>query len=303
MYKANTRATAYALLLFLLCAGIGQAMAQDNSQGRYRPEGRQIGVAAGREFDERVYEVRTYDATSSSGAFAGAMVFYPLTLSFDPPNGAIAFVPGYRGSAENYEWWGPTLASLGYTVFILNTNSPTDGLAARADALSAAVDLIATENSRADSPVRNKLDLDKVVLMGHSMGGGATLAAAAQLGDRVAAVVPLSLYCCEPGGTFSGNYSSVTAPTLVIASAVDDIAPPAQHAKLVYDSIGGSKIYMEFAQGDHMIVTNSGTDKATLGRFVLAFLKVNLDDRDNLASLIAEPGADYAGKFSRYLVE
>ena len=59
-------------------------LAQDNSRGRYRPEGRQVGLAIGREFDERLYEVRTYEPEVSSEAFAGAMVFYPLTLSFDP---------------------------------------------------------------------------------------------------------------------------------------------------------------------------------------------------------------------------
>ncbi len=294
------RALAYALVLLLLNGlGASQLAAQDNSQGRYRPEGRLVGTAAGREFDERIYEVRTYDVASASDAFSDAMVFYPLTLSFDPPNGAIAFVPGFRANPSMYEWWGPALASLGYSVFILNTNEPTDGLADRAAALSAAVDLIAAENSRDDSPVRDKLDTDKIVLMGHSMGGGATLAAAAELGDRVAAVVPLAPYCCEPGGSFEGDHSEVTQPTLILASAVDEVAPPAEHAKMLYDSVGGTKIYAEFAAGDHMFPSNSGEDKTAMSRLVLAFLKVHLDDRQNLASIISSGG----DQFARYLTE
>lgn len=263
----------------------GSSLAQDNSQGRYRPEGRQIGLAAGREFDERVYEVRTYQPEVSSDAFAGAMVFYPLTLSFDLPNGAIAFVPGFRANAAMYEWWGPALASLGYTVFILETNSPTDALAARADALVAAVDFIKSENQNADAPIVNKIDPDKIAIMGHSMGGGASLVAAAELGNNIGAVIPLALYCCEPGQSFSSDYSNVSAPALVIASAVDEVAPPAEHARLVYDSIGSAKIYLELAEGDHMFVTNSGEEKSTLGRYVLAFLKDNLDGKNHLASI------------------
>ena len=285
-------------LILSLVAFSGSSFAQDNSQGRYRPEGRQIGLAAGREFDERVYEVRTYQPDVSSDAFAGAMAFYPLTLSFDLPNGAIAFVPGFRANAAMYEWWGPALASLGYTVFILETNTPTDALAARADALIAAVDFIKAENQNPDAPIVNKIDPDKIAIMGHSMGGGASLAAAAELGNNIGAVIPLALYCCEPGQSFSGDYSNISAPALVISSAVDEVAPPEEHAKLVYDSIGSAKIYLELAEGDHMFVTNSGEEKSTLGRYVLAFLKDNLDGKNHLTSI-----TESEAEISRFLQE
>ena len=41
-----------------------------------------------------------YGPTSprSARSIRRAMVFYPLTLSFDPPNGAVAFVPGFRNA-------------------------------------------------------------------------------------------------------------------------------------------------------------------------------------------------------------
>ena len=59
---------------------------------------------------------------------------------------------------------GPALASLGYSVFILETNAPTDALAARADALIAAVDFIKSENQNPDAPVANKIDPEKLRL-------------------------------------------------------------------------------------------------------------------------------------------
>lgn len=289
--------------LLLLAASLlllPAAYAQDNSQGRYRPEGRQIGVAAGREFGERIYEVRTYEASPGIAEFADVMVFYPLTLSFDRPNGAIAFSPGFRAAAENYEWWGPTLASLGYNVFIFNTNEPTDGLAARADALVALVEFIKAENANPDSPVTNKIDVDKIALMGHSMGGGAALAAADRLGDEVGAVIPLAAYCCEPGGSFEGDFSSLTAAALVIASAEDTVAPPADHARMLYDQLGSeNKVYMEFAAGDHMFPANGGPEHETMGRTTLAFLKVYLDGVEGLAEQVNSP--DDLERFSTYL--
>lgn len=295
--KALRSASIVALIVGLLISPLS-LHAQDNSQGRYRPEGRQVGLAIGREFDERLYEVRTYEPEVGAEAFAGAMVFYPLTLSFDPPNGAVAFVPGFRAPASVYEWWGPALASLGYSVFILETNTPTDALAARADALIAAVDLIKAENQNPDAPVANKIDPEKIAIMGHSMGGGASLVAATQMGDSIKAVIPLALYCCEPGQSFSGDYGSLTLPTMIIASAEDEVAPPAEHAKLLYDSIGGSKTYVEFARGDHMFISNSGDQKATLGRFVLAFLKDILDGRNHLEGL-----GDGGAELTLFLIE
>ena len=275
-------------LIFGLLVITQGLQAQDNSQGRYRPEGRQIGLAIGREFDERLYEVRTYETEVASEAFAGATVFYPLTLSFDPPNGAVAFMPGYRAPASIYEWWGPALASLGYSVFILETNTPTDALAARANALIAAVDFIKSENQNSSAPVADKIDIEKIAIMGHSMGGGASLLAATQIEDDIKAVIPLALYCCEPGQSFSGDYGNLEVPAMIIASAEDEVAPPSDHAKLLYDSIGGRKTYIEFASGDHMFVSNSGEEKAALSRFVLAFLKDNLDGRNHLESLNEE---------------
>jgi hypothetical protein len=87
---------------------------------------------------------------------------------------------------------------------------------------------------------------------------------------------------------------------LIIASATDPIAPPQSHAKLLYDSLTGEKIYMEFSEGDHNIVTNGGTDLRTIGLFTLAFLKVHLDGRSDLSYFVASPAAEFSDKFSRY---
>lgn len=291
------------LSLALSIAFIPSSFAQDNSEGRYRPEGRQIGFTAGRTFDERVYEVRTYDPEVNVEQFAAASIFYPLTLSFDAPNGAVVFVPGYRAPKSVYEWWGPALASLGYIVMIMDTNAPDSSLDERKQALIAGIDFLKMENGNADSPLNNKIDLNKFAIMGHSMGGGGSLEAAAALGDAIKAVVPLTPYCCEPGQPYAGDLSSLTVPTLIIASAEDNVAPPADHARMLYDAIPNStaKVYMEFATGDHNIPANGGPDLETFGLHTLAFLKVHLDGKQNLADYIdGDMDGDMAAKFSNY---
>lgn len=288
----------------LSCVFSSSLWAQDNSQGRYRPEGREIGRAAAQELGERLFEVRSYTPELDVGEFSAATIFYPLTLSFDAPMGGVVLVPGFRGSQDNYDWWGPALASLGYAVMIIDTNTPTDGLEARKNALIAGVDFLKRQNTNGASPLNGKFNTERVAIMGHSMGGGAAVAAAAELGDGIRAVLPLALYCCEAGASFSGDYGDLTTPTLVIASAADTVAPPTEHARLIYDSVGAeAKMYIEFAEGDHMFVANGGPDLATVGKFALAFLKLHLDGNLNVAGFLARPAESYSEKFSDYEVQ
>ena len=73
------------------------AIAQDNSDGRYRPEGRTFARNAANFFDDRLYEARTYVTGTDVAEFASATIFYPLTLSFDRPNGGRGNGPGLSG--------------------------------------------------------------------------------------------------------------------------------------------------------------------------------------------------------------
>ena len=299
--KAPKLMTPLLTLLMLVAAGLNHtAIAQDET--RYRPQGREIGTAVGREFREQVYEVRIHDAQPEVAEFSAATIFYPLTLSFAPSYGAVVLVPGYRGAQENYDWWGPALASLGLAVMIIDTNQPDDAFEARKQAHIAAVDFLVAENARAGSPINGRIDTNKIAIMGHSLGGGAALAAAVELGDRIKAVIPLLPYCCELGQSFSGDYSNLSVPTLIFASAEDTVAAPAEHARALYDSIAADtpRVYAEFATGAHNMATNAGTDLMTMGRFTLAWLKLTLDGKANFNDTFANPGSDWAAKFATF---
>lgn len=292
--------TALTGLLLILGSLSPTVSAQEDT--RYRPQGREIATAVGREFQEQVYEVRIYDAQPSVTQFANASIFYPLTLSFAPPYGVVVLVPGYTATQQNYDWWGPALASLGLAVMVIDTNQPNDNFEARKQAHIAAVDFLHAENAKADSPIRGRIDTSKIAIMGHSLGGGAALAAAVELGDRIKAVIPLLPYCCELGQSFSGDYSNLSVPTLIFASAEDTVAAPAQHARALYDSIAPStpRVYAEFATGTHNMATNAGEDLMTMGRFALAWLKLNLDGKSNFAEAFSNPSTNWAEKFSNF---
>jgi len=271
--------TLFTAISFALAA-IAPASAQDADEpGRYRPQGREIARDIGREFDAAIFEVRTYEPTVNVDEFASATIFYPLTLSFAPPSAAVVLVPGYTAMQTSYDWWGPALASLGIVVMTIDTNDPRDTFQPRKEAHIAAVEFLKTEIGNSDSPLNGKVDTNKLAIMGHSLGGGAALAAAVELGSEIKAVIPLMPYCCELGESFDGDYSGLTVPTLIIASSEDTVAPPAGHARALYDSIAEStnKAYLEFAEGSHNLPTNGGSDLANLARFTFAWLKLQMD--------------------------
>ena len=143
----------------------------------------------------------------------------------------------------------------------------------------AAIEFLKGEVANSDSPISGKVDTNKLAIMGHSLGGGAALAAARELGSEIKAVVPLMPYCCELGESFTDNYGDLTVPTLIIASSEDTVAPPATHARALYDSIadGTDKAYLEFAAGSHNLPTNGGTDLAAQARFTFAWLRLQME--------------------------
>ena len=235
------------------------------------------------EFNETLYEVRSYVPELDVAEFSAATIFYPLTLSFSTPSAALVLVPGYTGTQDPYLWWGPALASLGIVVMIIDTNDPYDNLQMRKHAHIAAVDFLKNENSRSDSPLNGKVDTNKLAIMGHSLGGGAALLAAQELGNKIKTVVALTPYCCELGKAFDCDLSEMTVPTLIIAGSADTITPPETHSRLHYASVSSNakKAYLEFAEGTHNLPTKFGSEFAAQTHLTFAWLRLQMDGNEN----------------------
>jgi dienelactone hydrolase len=242
------------------------------------------------------YTVVSYTDFPDVPEFGAATIYHPVDAP--EPVGGVAIAPGFTERQSHIEWWGPRLASHGYAVLILDTNDPRDRPDARADALMAAVGILRGENGRPGSPLRGRVDVGKMAVMGHSMGGGGTLIAASEHSDDLQAAIPFTPW--EPEADLSG----IRVPTLVIAGSDDSIAGVEEHAWRHYNLIPASttKVYMEVDGGDHFIAdTNRGTDLATMGRYAIAWLKLYLDDDERYRDFVYGPRPYDEGKFSRYV--
>lgn len=245
------------------------------------------------------YQIRAYQSAPVPDEYAAATIYYPLDA--DSSVGGVAIAPGYTEAQRHINWWGGRLASHGFAVIVIDTNSPDDRPQARADGLMAAIETLRNENDRAGGPLFQRLASDRMAVMGHSMGGGGALLAADQHSGELLASIPFTPWQPE------GGFSETTVPTLIMAGEQDRIAPVAEHASVHFQSLpeGTPRVYMEVAGGDHFIANNrSGYLHPLLSRYAVAWLKLYVDGDERYEPFIyGEIAEQDTTRFSRYITE
>ncbi|ROP40388.1 alpha/beta hydrolase family protein [Saccharothrix texasensis] len=209
----------------------------------------------------------TDQATVSSlsvRGFGGGTIYYP-TSTAEGTFGAVAVAPGYTASQSSLSWLGPRLASQGFVIFIIDTNSRYDQPASRGDQLLAALDYLTTS-----STVRSRIDSSRLGVMGHSMGGGGALEATK---DRpsLQASIPLTAW------NTTKTWSTVQTPTLVVGAEDDSVAAVSTHSERFYTGLPSTldKAYLELAGASHFAPNSANT---TIAKYSIAWLKRFVDN-------------------------
>jgi predicted dienelactone hydrolase len=207
----------------------------------------------------------TVASSATGGKFGGGTIYFPTDTS-QGTFGAIAIVPGFTEKQNTISWLGPRLASQGFVIFTIDTNSTSDQPSSRATQLLAALDYL-TQTSSA----RAEVDASRVGVSGHSMGGGGTLEASVSR-PSLKAAIPMA-----PWDQNVKNFSTDTVPTLIVAAQNDQIAPVKQHALVFYNSIPTTqrKMYLELAGASHTATNSANTPQA---QYEIAWLKRFIDN-------------------------
>lgn len=202
-------------------------------------------------------------ALSVSG-FGGGTVYYP-TSTADGTFGAVAVAPGFTAYQSSIAWLGPRLASQGFVVFTIDTNTTVDQPDSRGRQLLAALDYLTKTSS-----VRSRIDTTRLGVMGHSMGGGGTLEAAKSR-TSLKAAIPLT------GWNLDTTWPEVRTPTLIFGADGDTIAPVATHSEPFYQSLPGNldKAYVELRGATHFTPNTSNT---TIAKYSISWLKRFIDN-------------------------
>jgi len=249
-----------ALVLGLVGANLGDraALAADNPfQRGPDPTPQSIEAATG------PFAVSQLTVPAQSG-FGGGTVYFPTDTS-QGTFGAVAISPGFTELQIAISWLGPRLASQGFVVITIDTLGVFDFPDPRADQLLAALDFLTTTSS-----VRNRIDRNRLGVMGHSMGGGASLSAANKR-PALQAAIPLA------GWHTTTNWSNVRTPTLIIGAQNDAVAPNSSHSVPFFESLPSTlpKAFLELRGASHNTTNSPNT---TAARFAISWLKRFVDD-------------------------
>ena len=234
------------------------------------------------------HSVSTQRVSSSVRGFGGGTIHYPTGTT--GTMGAIVVIPGYVSAESSIQWWGPKLASYGFVVMTIDTNSGYDQPPSRATQINAALDYLVSQNSSSSSPVRGKIDTSRMGVVGWSMGGGGTIRVASE--GRIKAAIPLAPY-----DTTSTYARRAEAPTLIFACESDAVAAVSQHASPFYNALPSDidKAFVEINNGSHYCANGGGSNDAVLGRFGVSWMKLHLDQDNRYKQFLCGPNhtSDY----------
>ncbi|MBL4827328.1 MAG: hypothetical protein JKY66_06385 [Spongiibacteraceae bacterium] len=222
------------------------------------------------------YSVSSTSVSSFVSGFGGGHIHYPTNAEANDTFGAIAAVPGYLSYESSIEWWGPRLASHGFIVITIDTNSTSDQPDSRARQLSAALNHLISESNSSSSEISGMVDSNRVAVIGWSMGGGGALKLSTD--RQLNATIPQAPY-------YSGrnDFDEISSPTLIIACEDDSVAAVRSHASPFYNDIPRStpKAFVEINGGSHYCANSGYADEDILGKYGIAWMKrwVDFDER------------------------
>jgi dienelactone hydrolase len=157
---------------------------------------------------------------TSEAAFgsAGYLVFHPTTLDAFPKKDTMpVMVWGNGGCAidgTRYSGFLTTIASHGFLVLATVGQQGADRRQATADDLRAAIDWAEKENARAASPLKGKIAVDKIAVMGQSCGGFLSVALGADPRVKTIGVFNSGVQKAAPGAPPSQFPTSNDLPKL-----------------------------------------------------------------------------------------
>ena len=210
------------------------------------------------------FAVVTESVPSSAVGFGSGTIYYPSTAG---SYAVLAICPGFTASQSSIAWIGRRIATHGFVVITMNTNSSFDQPASRATQLIAALRYVTNTSS---STVRGRVDANRLGVAGHSMGGGGTLLAARD-NPTLKAAIPLTAW------STTKNFSTVAVPTILVGADGDTIASNGSHSTQFYNSLPATldKAYMILNGATHTTPTSTNTP---IGRYSVSWVKRFMDN-------------------------
>ncbi|MFH2094504.1 MAG: T9SS type A sorting domain-containing protein [Bacteroidota bacterium] len=166
----------------------------------------------------------------------------------------IIFGHGFVMAWDSYDNFWEELVPQGYIMLYPRTEgSMSPSHDAFALDLAFLVSAIQDENLNVSSIFYGAVD-QECAIMGHSMGGGCSVLAAA---TNPGITTLVNFAAAETNTSAIAAAASVTVPALIFAGSVDCVAPPADHQIPIYNAIGSDcKTLVSITGGGHCYFAN-----------------------------------------------
>lgn len=205
--------------------------------------------------------------------FYGGTIYYPANAAKGETYGTVVTMPGFLEPGAVMDLVAKRLASHGFVVMRAEALTPFSIPLVRAEAV-----LSAQKKLHADPELAAIMDTERTALVGHSMGGGGVLHAAAKSDQD--AVIPIHPWA-------QSIFPLVKEPTLTIGGMLDNVAPMVQYTLPIHASIGSETkgLFTDLA-GTHWagLVDN----KVIQGR-ILSFVKLQVDGDERYEQFVCAP--------------
>ena len=201
------------------------------------------GGGAGRQIQTEIY----YPAATAGNNVAIASGSFPV----------IVFGHGFAMSWDAYQNIWEHYAALGYILAFARTEGSLIPSPSHSDFgldLKLIGEKMTAENANSASPFFQSMN-GNTAIMGHSMGGGATILAAAN-NPNIKAIVGLAPAETNPSAIAAAP--NVSVPAIIFSGSSDGVTPPADHHIPIYNGlISTCKTFVSVVGGGHCYYANT----------------------------------------------
>jgi dienelactone hydrolase len=188
-----------------------------------------------------------YPAVSAGNNVAVATGEFPV----------VVFGHGFAMSWDAYQNIWEEMVPKGYIMVFPRTESgifPTPVHEDFGKDLAIVEQLMVAQGNLSTSPFYQKLS-NRNAIMGHSMGGGATILAAAN-NTSIKTIIGLAPAETNPSAIAAAE--NVTVPALILSGGQDGVTPPADHHLPIYNALDADcKTFVNLVGGAHCYFANS----------------------------------------------
>ena len=185
-------------------------------------------------------------------------IYYPDNINvISKPYPVIAWANGTMVTSGFYDKLLIEIAKGGYIVVACDESMSADG-----KAQIASIDFVLSKNNDKNDIFYNKIDTNKIGVIGHSQGGRSSVNAATA-DSRIDCVVSIA------GSNFDYEVEGLKTPTLFFAGTNDMIVSPKQWIEPAYEIAKGPTVYASLNGGIH---TTCSTNPEKYSSYIIDWL-------------------------------